>query len=107
MGNSSIIGIIGGIAGALIEIVSGIVFVLYARTSDQFKTFHISLHRTQLFLLANSICESLGENEKHLARAGLVEIMVDTSAGLGDAVSKTMSKENSKSLSENRRVVVK
>ena len=94
--NSSIIGILGGVAGTLIEIISGIIFVLYARTSSQFKTFHVSLHRTQLFLLANSICENLDGKEKHLARKGLVEIMANTSATLGEEEPKTKSNQNSK-----------
>jgi len=49
--------------GAVVEVIAGINFVLYGRTTAQLADFHHRLDRTQRFLLANSICEcpTLGE----------------------------------------------
>ncbi|MET0397927.1 MAG: hypothetical protein ABW277_14030 [Longimicrobiaceae bacterium] len=47
------------IAGALVQIISGINFLLYGRAARQFAAFHICLERTNRFLLANTLCENL------------------------------------------------
>jgi uncharacterized protein YjbI with pentapeptide repeats len=101
--NTSIVAIIGGIGGTLVEVISGVIFYLYGRTSNQLKAFHVSLNRTHLFLLANSICENLGEKEKSVTRAELVEIMANTSAGLYYEEQRTTLNENSKISAKNNR----
>ena len=45
---------------------------LYGRASNQLETFHIRLDKTQLIILADSVCESLSENVKSQTRADLV-----------------------------------
>lgn len=50
---------IGLIAGALVQVISGISFYLYSKTARQFSTFHVCLERTNRFLLANTLCENL------------------------------------------------
>jgi hypothetical protein len=59
------------IAGAVVQVISGVVFYLYGQTSSQLSAFHGRLEVLQRYLLANSICESLGEAERE-ARAALV-----------------------------------
>lgn len=93
---SSVIAAIGAIGGTLIEVISGIAFVLYARTSNQLKSFHISLNRTQQFLLANSICENLDGREKQLARANLIDKLVETPIYAVQEGQKVIPDENSK-----------
>ena len=60
------------VAGAVVEIVSGVVFYLYAQTSSQLSAFHSRLEVLQHYMLANSICESLSETERDKARAALI-----------------------------------
>lgn len=60
------------IAGAVVNVVSGIVFVLYGKTSTQLSAFYSRLEVLQRYLLANSICESLSEAERDRARAALI-----------------------------------
>jgi uncharacterized protein YjbI with pentapeptide repeats len=60
------------ISGALVEVISGINFYLYGRASNQLGTFHIRLDKTQNFLLADAVCESLEGTTKQTTRAKLV-----------------------------------
>jgi hypothetical protein len=68
------------VAGAIVEVISGIGFLLYTRATGQMRDFHRLLDRTQRYLLANGICEALKGTKKHEARAELVAAM--SSAGL-------------------------
>ncbi len=61
------------ISGALVEVISGINFYLYGKTSAQLADFQIRLDMTQRFMLANSICESLDGDAKNQARSELVK----------------------------------
>jgi hypothetical protein len=73
-GNNEIatVGIVGG---AIVEVVSGINFFLYGRTTAQLASFLQRLEQTQRFMLANSICESLGDEIKQKTRADLVKVI--------------------------------
>lgn len=60
------IAVISVISGALIEVISGINFYLYGRTSSQLADFQTRLDKTQRYLIANSICEGLeGDFKQH------------------------------------------
>ena len=76
---------LAAISGAVVEIVAGIVFYLYGKTTSQLGDFHGRLERLQRYLLANSICESLGETERDKVRADLIreiaQIAARTSTG--------------------------
>jgi hypothetical protein len=54
--NAAIISII---AGSVVEVISGLNFWLYSRTSTQLESFHIRLEQTQRYLLANSVAFGL------------------------------------------------
>jgi len=60
------------LSGAIVEVVSGVVFFLYGKTTLQLSNFHSRLEVLQRYLLANSLCESLGEAERDKARAALI-----------------------------------
>jgi transcriptional regulator with XRE-family HTH domain len=60
------------VGGAFVEVIAGINFYLYGRTTRQMSSFHHRLDRTQRFLLANSICESIEGELKQATRAELV-----------------------------------
>lgn len=60
------------IGGALIEFIAGINFYLYGKTLSQLTLFQGRLEVTQRFLLANSLCESLGDEYRDETRAGLI-----------------------------------
>jgi TRADD-N domain-containing protein len=64
--------IISLISGALIEVISGINFYLYNKTSAQLADFQMRLDKTQGFMLANSICEGLDSEHKQTARLELI-----------------------------------
>jgi hypothetical protein len=63
------------IIGALVEVISGINFYLYAKTSQQLSSFHLRLDQTQRLLLANSVCENLEGDIKASTRAKLVHVI--------------------------------
>ena len=60
------------IGGALIEFIAGVNFYLYGKTLTQLSLFQGRLEVTQRFLLANSLCESLGEAWRDPVRARLI-----------------------------------
>jgi hypothetical protein len=68
--NSSLIGLV---AGALAQFISAVNFYLYFKAARQFASFHICLERTNRFLLANTISETLQEPARNEARRSLVE----------------------------------
>jgi hypothetical protein len=61
------------LSGATVEIVAGIVFVLYGKTTAQLSSFHSRLEVLQGYLLANSLCEALDGNDRNKARAALIQ----------------------------------
>ena len=77
----SLASIVPLIAGAVVNVISGIVFVLYGKTSKQLSAFHGRLEVLQRYLLANSICESLSDAERDKARAALIDEISRSSAG--------------------------
>ena len=65
------------IAGALVEVIAGVNFYLYARASRQFSSFHICLERANRFLLVNMLCESLSaEEDRALMSKELIKTML-------------------------------
>jgi flagellar biosynthesis GTPase FlhF len=75
------------IGGALVELISGLLFYLYGRTTAQLADHRRSLEQTQRFLLANSITDDLkndaqpGTQDK--ARASLVSTISQWSTTSG------------------------
>jgi hypothetical protein len=61
------------LSGAIVEVVAGVVFFLYGRTTDQLSRFHSRLETLQRYLLANSICESLEGEDRAKARVSLIQ----------------------------------
>ena len=72
---SQSIATISVIGGAIVEVIAGINFFLYGKTTTQLAHFHERLDRTQRFLLANSICETLGDETQQKSRSELVRII--------------------------------
>jgi hypothetical protein len=60
-------------SGAIVEIVAGIVFVLYGKTIPQLNTFQRRIDDLQRCILANSLCEALDGDERNKARAALIQ----------------------------------
>jgi TRADD-N domain-containing protein len=65
------------IAGVTIQVISGINFYLYGKSSHQFSAFHACLERANRFLLANSICENLDQPNKIEMRKELIGIIAN------------------------------
>ena len=87
------------IAGAIVEVISGLNFYLYGRTTEQLAEYRRSLEQTQRFLLANSIAGSLeDETTRARARADLVTRI----AGWGDDSSRLQQSMPSLMSSESR-----
>ena len=61
------------LSGAIVEVVAGIVFILYGKTTAQLSNFHSRLEVLQRYLLANSLCEALDGDERNKARAALIQ----------------------------------
>lgn len=61
------------VSGAIVETVSGLLFYLYGKTSSQLSDFHSRLEVLQRYMLANSLCEALGDDERDKTRAALIQ----------------------------------
>lgn len=73
---SESIAILGTIAGTIVQVIAGVQFYLYSKTTNQLVNFHQKLDLTQRYLLANSLCEALGLEYKDRIRSRLIlEIM--------------------------------
>jgi hypothetical protein len=74
------IAMVSFISGALVEVISAINFVLYARASRQFASFHFYLDRTHRYLIANSVCSNIADQKsRDKARSELVREIMKTS----------------------------
>ncbi len=71
-GKDSQLPMISLMGGALIEFIAGVNFYLYGKTLSQLTLFQGRLEVTQRFLLANSLCESLGDEHRDETRAALI-----------------------------------
>lgn len=60
------------ISGALIEFIAAVNFYLYGKTTTQLAAAEARLDRTQRFLLANNICETIEGDYKQKTRSILV-----------------------------------
>ena len=76
-------------AGVIVQVISAINFYLYAKTARQFAAFHACLERANRFLLANSLCEQLG-NSKDGMRAELIRIIANAPLLSSDLVEHAM-----------------
>lgn len=76
------------LSGAIIEVIAGLNFYLYGRTSAQLASFHTYLDRTQRFLLANSVCEKLKNADAAPIRAELVRMIASSPMNLPDPPNK-------------------
>lgn len=63
------------ISGALVYFIAGVNFYLYGKTLSQLNLFQGRLEVTQRFLLANSLCESLGVEWRDKTRARLINTL--------------------------------
>jgi hypothetical protein len=76
------------IAGALIQVIAGINFYLYANVSKQFFAFHTCLERIDRFMIANSLCENLcSSTKKDEIRSELVRMIAGASLLTFDVIS--------------------
>lgn len=66
------VAVVSVISGALVEVIAGVNFYLYAKATRQLDMFHFRLDFTQRFLIANSLCEGLSGENKEKARSGLI-----------------------------------
>ncbi|MGC1377184.1 MAG: HEAT repeat domain-containing protein [Anaerolineales bacterium] len=70
----AIVGTVGSaIGGTLVEVISGIMFYLYAKATSQLIYFQQPLYQMQRFVVANSICEALDGEHKQQALSKLVD----------------------------------
>ncbi|WP_410617124.1 TRADD-N-associated membrane domain-containing protein [Amycolatopsis sp. lyj-109] len=71
---------LSALAGGIVEVISGLNFWLFGRTSAQLDAFHVRLEKTQRYLLANSVSTSLPEEARTEVVASLVQSMVQQAA---------------------------
>lgn len=60
------------VAGAVVEVIAAVVFYLYGKTTLLLGEFHGRLERLQLYLLANSICQSLQGEQRDKSCVDLI-----------------------------------
>lgn len=63
---------IGLAAGSLAQFISGVNFYLYFRAARQFASFHVCLERTNRFIFANTICDTLAPPARDEVRKSLI-----------------------------------
>ena len=83
------IAVISIISGSLIEVISGINFYLYGKTTSQMSEFQTRLEMIQRYLLANSICEGLKGDHKQESRKELVRVIAEGASTREEVVTKT------------------
>jgi len=97
------IGIVSAIGGAIVEVIAGLMFYLYSKTTAQLDAYRISMEQTQRFLLANSIALSLKDMKEEQLKT--VATLVNTISQWGRPSSRsrdddnTLSKEVTRQLS--------
>lgn len=64
------------LSGVMVEIIAGIVFVLYGKTIPQLNSFQRRLDALGTCLLANSLCEALDGDERNRVRAALIQEII-------------------------------
>jgi hypothetical protein len=71
------VGAIGLISGSVMELIAGTQFFLYRNSARQFGAFHICLERTHRYLLAYTMAEQIGANDKDKTLEKIVCIMAN------------------------------
>lgn len=80
LANNRDISLVALASGVIIEFICTINFYLYNKTLTQLTLFQGRLEITQRFLLANSLCESLGDELRDQTRADLIAKLSSTHA---------------------------
>ena len=65
------------IAGVLIQVISGINFYLYGRTSRQFSSFHVCLERTTRFLMVYNMTMTMSGEARDAIQKDVICIMAN------------------------------
>src|SRR5579859_15303 len=76
--------VVSVVAGALVQVLSGINFYLYNRASAQLQTFHKGLDRLQNFMLADSICQGLDKADRSRTCSQLSLIIASSSVSASE-----------------------
>jgi hypothetical protein len=67
-----------GLAGVIVQVISGLNFYLYRKATAQFELFHVCLERMGRYLMANSVCANIrDEGQKDQARVDLIKTMAN------------------------------
>ena len=71
---------ISALSGLIVQVISGLNFYLYRKATAQFELFHICLERMGRYLMANSVCENIKNDQlRDETRNQLVGIMANAS----------------------------
>ena len=89
------ISIVSAIGGAIVEVIAGLAFYLYSKTTDQLDAYRRSMEQTQRFLLANSIALSLKDMEEPQQKT--LATLVDTISQWGRPSSRSRDNDNTPS----------
>lgn len=80
---------ISATSGGIVEIIAGLNFWLYSRTSSQLDSFHVRLEQMQRYILANSIYMGLSGDQHEKALSDLVKTVATRPVSVADSVEKT------------------
>ncbi|SRR6266498_3628230 len=79
------------IGGAIVEVIAGLNFWLYSKTSSQLDSFHVRLQQTQNYLLANSVGLQLTDEARDASLSGLVKTIATRSVPASNSALETSS----------------
>jgi hypothetical protein len=96
------ISIVSAIGGAIVEVIAGLMFYLYGKTTAQLDAYRTSMEQTQRFLLANSIALSLKDMEEEQQKT--VATLVNTISQWGRPSSRSRDNDNTLSNEAARRL---
>jgi hypothetical protein len=68
---------LSAVSGLLIQLITAVVFYLYAQSARQFAAFHTCLERTNRFLLANAMVEHLPEEQRASKRSDVITAIIN------------------------------
>jgi hypothetical protein len=86
------ISVVSAIGGAIVEVIAGLMFYLYGKTTDQLDAYRRSMEQTQRFLLANSIALSLTNMKEEQEKT--VATLVNTISQWGRPSSRSRDNDN-------------
>ena len=75
-GGSQAAGLVSVVSGAVVQVIAGLNFYMYNRTSNQLLVYHSRLYSLQHFMLANNFSEGLPDHDRAASRSLVIKALI-------------------------------